>query len=558
MGQENPQTEHQANGTSKAGDDEDIFERILSHLGDMGLYQKLILLMMMPIGYTCAFTYFVQMFITVTPQNYWCRIPELANLSMELRKQLSAPVTATGELAHCVTFDTNWTQVLDTLTPPADHSRLIPCQHGWEYELSDIPYPTITTERDWVCERSSYVPTAQSVFFVGSVIGCFIFGWLADHFGRVPAIIVTNLFGGIFGIATTFTSSAWDFMLCRFFVGLSYDVCLKILYVLVLEYVGLKYRTLIASLSLAFSFATGGIVLPWIVLYIGDWRILMWVTSAPMFIVLLAPWFLPESVRWLISRGKVDEAVTVLHKFERINGKKIPDDTMNEFKVFAHKLKLQERRSLLDMCKSSQLRKAMIILILLFMGCGIVFDGLIRLSDSFGLNFFAVFSCNEVSECTAILLIIVILDRFGRRTSTFSTALISSICLIIALFISGGVPQAVLAIASRLFMTTCFTSILQWSTEIIPTPYRASGVSILHMSTFLVAILSPFIVYSERLWSSLPLTIFATIAVATTGLCLTLPETKGLPMPQTRADGERNIKEHCLFGHKKEKTTSPS
>lgn len=37
--------------------------------------------------------------------------------------------------------------------------------------------------------------------------------------------------------------------------------------------------------------------LPWIAYYVADWRVFLWITSLPMFIVIACPWFLPESVR---------------------------------------------------------------------------------------------------------------------------------------------------------------------------------------------------------------------------------------------------------------------
>lgn len=54
-------------------------------------------------------------------------------------------------------------------------------------------------------------------------------------------------------------------------------------------------------------------------------------------------------------------------------------------------------------------------------------------------------------------------------------------------------------------------------------------------------------VFQERVWSILPILIFMGSAFLLTGLCFTLPETKGLPMPQTRADGEKIINEHTLL-----------
>ncbi|CAB3245460.1 unnamed protein product [Arctia plantaginis] len=534
--------------------DADILEEVLQHVGDFGRYQKLLIMATMPLGFTFAYVYFVQMFITVTPENYWCRIPELANLSVELRRNLSAPGALTGQWDHCQTFDTNWTKVLETLTPPTGRDPLVPCQHGWEFELSDIPYHTVTTEREWVCDRASYIPFAQSVFFVGSVTGTFTFGLLADRFGRVPAVIATNLIGGVSGVATIFTSGLWDFVFCRFLAGLTYDNCFMILYIIILEFVGSQYRTWVANLILAFSFAIAGITLPWMALYIADWRMLMWVTSAPMFIVILAPWFLPESVRWLVSRGRGNEAVTILKRIERINRTKIPDEIMDEFIVFSNRDEVEDRQSIFSMLRSTKLRNTMIKLIIVFMGCGCVFDGVMRLSNSFGLSFFAVFSVNEVSEFMAIVAVAVLLDRFGRRTSTCGPALICSTLLFIASFVRDGLPRAGLAIAARLFSIISYTGAMQWCTEIIPTPFRASGVSILHMSAYLANVFSPFIVFSDRIWSKLPLVIFNTAAFITTAVFMTLPETKGLPMPQTRADGEKIIREHSLFSIRRKDT----
>lgn len=58
-------------------------------------------------------------------------------------------------------------------------------------------------QREWVCDRASYVPIAQSLFFTGSVAGGFLFGWIADRFGRVPALVGMLLI--TFGITALFS-----------------------------------------------------------------------------------------------------------------------------------------------------------------------------------------------------------------------------------------------------------------------------------------------------------------------------------------------------------------
>jgi hypothetical protein len=61
------------------------FDDMLPHIGEFGLYQKILFILLAPFAFFVAFVYFTQIFITVTPEGYWCRIPELRNLTVEQR-----------------------------------------------------------------------------------------------------------------------------------------------------------------------------------------------------------------------------------------------------------------------------------------------------------------------------------------------------------------------------------------------------------------------------------------------------------------------------------------
>jgi len=67
----------------------------------------------------------------------------------------------------------------------------------------------------------------------------------------------------------------------------------------VIEYVGPKYRTLVANMSFGIYFAAAASLLPWIAYWIADWRILSVVTAFPMIVAFLGPWLVPESARYL-------------------------------------------------------------------------------------------------------------------------------------------------------------------------------------------------------------------------------------------------------------------
>ena len=61
------------------------FDDMLPHIGEFGLYQKILFLLLCPFAFFVAFVYFGQIFITLTPEQHWCHVPALANLSVEQR-----------------------------------------------------------------------------------------------------------------------------------------------------------------------------------------------------------------------------------------------------------------------------------------------------------------------------------------------------------------------------------------------------------------------------------------------------------------------------------------
>lgn len=58
------------------------FDDLLPHIGEFGRYQKILFILMIPFAFFVAFVYFSQIFITLVPEEHWCRVPELANLTI--------------------------------------------------------------------------------------------------------------------------------------------------------------------------------------------------------------------------------------------------------------------------------------------------------------------------------------------------------------------------------------------------------------------------------------------------------------------------------------------
>lgn len=79
------QKEKEASKSTSTETESFDFDDLLPHVGEFGLYQKALFLMMIPFAFFVAWVYFTQIFITVTPEQHWCWIPELENLTQAER-----------------------------------------------------------------------------------------------------------------------------------------------------------------------------------------------------------------------------------------------------------------------------------------------------------------------------------------------------------------------------------------------------------------------------------------------------------------------------------------
>ncbi|XP_032681670.1 organic cation transporter protein-like [Odontomachus brunneus] len=495
-----------------------------------------------------VFVYFVQLFITVAPAEYWCKLPHVEEISPERLKELLIPKSkAVPYEGHQLPYSRCWIYDVPvnkvTLVDQLGEDWPMRKCDEWEFKFSrtDVPYASIATEQGWLCDAAYKTTLAQSIFFVGAICGGFLFGWLSDKHGRIPVLIGTNMMGFVGGVSTVFAATFWQFCLCRFIIGFAYDNTFVVAYILMLEYVGPKWRTFAANMSHGIFYSLAAMCLPWIAYGISDWRTFALVTSVPLAFVIFTPFIIPESVRWLISKGKIEKAVKIMTKIEKINRTELPRDVYENFLddcVETAETLAAEDYSIAALFKTKRLRRTTLLLIISWSVISMAYDGHIRCLDGLGMDLFTTFTIASCTEFPAEVLITCILDVCGRRWSLFVAVILSGLFSFVAASVPLGITFISFALISRFFINVASNIGLQFAAELLPTVVRCEGVAFIHIMGHVATILSPFLAFSSRIQYNLPMIILGIVCILAGFLCLFLPETLKEELPQNLLDGE--------------------
>ncbi|KAK4014106.1 hypothetical protein OUZ56_026651 [Daphnia magna] len=552
---------HAVCNLSSAQDDETMdFDDVLPFIGEFGTYQIILFFLTAPFCFFMAFIVFSQVFVTLIDV-HTCHVPQLndSGLNLTQKREISIPLVTQTVLGgpptfdSCMMYDVDYELVLNEGLQPNETWPTIPCQNGWDYDLEQIRYHSAITENNWVCDKAGHAPLAQAVFFLGSIVGGIALGYIADRFGRIPALILCNLIGGLAGITTAVSNSFELFAFSRFLMGIAFDNSFTLMYILVLEYVGPSYRTMVANLSIALFYTAGTTLLPWIAWGISDWRMFSLATSIPMTLAVTAYWIVPESARWLLSQGQTDRAISILRTFARINKKRVDENVYEKLKASnaeAMQASAQEpAASVLDLLRTPRLRRNTILLTVFWALIALVYDGHARNTANLGLSVFLTFSVASVTELPADLVLVFFLDRWGRRALAFGSLMGAAAFSLATLAVPSdeAVLTAVLAIIGRFCVNITFNIGLQYGAELIPTAVRAQGIAYVHTAGYVAAIVSPYIVDLARFSPLLPLTILGLLALIGAFVGIMLPETLGSVLPETIEDGENFGKDQSFW-----------
>ncbi|KAJ7383547.1 hypothetical protein OS493_027210 [Desmophyllum pertusum] len=428
-----------------------------------------------------------------------------------------------------------------------------------DWEFAD-DFTSVVTEFDLVCDRGSLGFVSTSVIFAGFIFGSLSVSTISDKFGRKLPVFVCGFFCCLFNFVSAFVPAFWVFALFRAIVGFMIDTGMgrspekrapaysypsfpgsmaaamlpsKVfaswegsnlpvdnvdvtgaysipMFVLTTELSGIRHRGTAGSL-VWIGYHVFVMILAGIAYFIRDWKHLTIATGAPG-IFFVAGWlFIPESVRWLLKKGREAEATEVLRKVARKNGKEMP----NEALCMPKEERLGDFR---DLFSSRKMAHKTLGTWLMWFSVSFITWGIAFSAPFLGGNIYV--------------------NVVWPKNSSQRRFFLAAVGAVGALLLSDKAEHDKGYLAGKIFMSMfvakfsagiAFTLVYIYAAELFPTTLRniamGTATSWARVSGFASAY-APLLLTVHRF---LPFGIMAGLALAAAIVCMTLPETHNRP-----------------------------
>lgn len=189
---------------------------------------------------------------------------------------------------------------------------------GYDLIVYGAVVPSLLQYRDWVLtpEQAGVI---GSYALIGMLFGALIAGTITDIVGRRKIMLFSIAW---FSVAMGLCATAPNpelFGLFRFIAGLGLGGVTPTAIALTIEYSPVNRRNFNNALMFS-GFSIGGILsallaIPLVPMF--GWRVMFWIGLAPLVLILpLAYKFLPESVGFLLAKGRREEAEELARRFD--------------------------------------------------------------------------------------------------------------------------------------------------------------------------------------------------------------------------------------------------
>lgn len=525
------------------------YEETVSFLGNWGPFQRRVFFILCLTCVPCGYNILSVIFLLASPPHQ-CNVPAHSNLSQDwIQAIIPVQVVGQSEKSSCSRYELDQVMNLSTLgfrpssewtqnqsgsqsgsEIPLSNLKQEGCRDGWTYS-TEYYQSTVVTEFGLVCSEQWKKPLTSLMYFLGGLCGCFISGQISDRFGRKPVLFGSIAILGVFSGALSFAPSWPVFTVLFFMLGLGQIACYIAVFVLGSEILIGSTRVLFSSLCLPFIYVFAMMLLPGTAYLVRNWRQLSLLMAVPGLACLPLWWFVPESPRWLVSRGHLMEAELLLRSAALENRVDAP------LVIFPSATQENKSQSLgfLNLLKTSNIRHVTLTLWIIWFSTSVSYFGLsFNTSSLSGNPYFNYFLLTGI-EIPAYLISWMAACSLSRRLSFISFSLLGAISLLLIQVTLNSQPGVTMALVllGKFGILVGNGMLYIYTGELSPTVIRNTAMSSCAMFSRVGSSVSPYLLELAVFQRLLPWIVVASLSLLSVVLCIFLPETFRQPLPDT-------------------------
>ncbi|XP_012545992.1 organic cation transporter protein isoform X2 [Bombyx mori] len=505
--------------------DDVVLEKILSRFRPLGPYYRRFMPFLIIATISNAFYCMNYVFAAVSV-DYRCRYECERNHSL-VGSALNLSLKA-GKCYKYSLIDENGDCSVDNFNV----SNVEACKE-WAYDEPE----SFVAEFQLGCQewKRTLVGTVHSF---GYMLGLLLLGPISDKVGRKKLLVFTGIVGGILGFSRSIISYYWAYIaleLLEALLGDSYSPN----YMLGVEMVAKQNRVFFGPLMIG-SMSVAGILLSLVAWLLPNWRLFLRVIYSPALIFILYGFFLDESVRWLLIKGKKEEAKKILRKAAEISNLYLDEETLDSIESE----KSTDCTSFIKLLKMTIMSRKLLLRFLacLCMWITSTFNKYALLINSVSLegNKYVNYALIAFADLPASITLIFILIKFKRKGSLMFSFFLTGLFCVIQSLVPKGYSTLSLSLffMGKLASAQSYATVYLYTSELFPTYTRNTMHAVCSSVGRIGSILAPQTPLLRQFWPGLPSVIIGSLSVITGMIVMMMPDTAEDVLPDTIKEAE--------------------
>ncbi|WP_313175798.1 aromatic acid/H+ symport family MFS transporter [Massilia sp.] len=204
------------------------------------------------------------------------------------------------------------------------------------FDTASIGFIAPALRGEWGLSAAALAPLFGAGLF-GLMAGALLLGPMADRFGRKPVLLLSVAFFGLTSLLSAFADNMTTLLVLRFLTGLGLGGAMPTTITLTSEYCPQARRASLVTLmfcGFTIGSALGGLVAAQLLASVG-WRGILTIGGViPLLLVPALLFALPESLRWMVLRGRGASTVAqgIMRKIAK-TAQALPPLTVSDVKL---------------------------------------------------------------------------------------------------------------------------------------------------------------------------------------------------------------------------------